>query len=144
MMDRDFDYNKLPNGWALCYLTECSRKEECMRYQACLSVPYTRNQCVLPTVLRKVKCPYFHPIRKVRVTKGFRHIFKDVKERNHSAMRSRIANYLGRGGTYYRYRNGEKPLMPKQQEWIPQLFHRYGYTDEVVFDSHETVYDIKN
>ena len=143
MMDKDFDYGKLPYGWAMCYLSECSRKEECMRYQVCLSAQCTKNQCVLPTVLREGECPYFHPIRKVRVAIGFKGIFREVKERDHSEIRRRIANYLGRGGTYYRYRNGERSLTPKQQEWIRQLFRRYGYTEEVVFDRYETIYEIR-
>ena len=144
MMDKDFNYSKLPYGWTLCYLSECSRKEECLRYQVCLSVTQTKSQCVLPAVLRKGKCPYFHPIRKIQVAVGFKGIFADVKERDHAEMRKRIANYLGRGGTYYRYRNGEKPLTPKQQEWIRQLFLRYGYTKELMFDRYETVYDVKD
>ena len=143
-MDKDFDYSKIPYNWAMCYLSECSRKDECLRYQVCLSTQCTKNQCVLPTALRKGECPYFHPIRKVRVAIGFRNIFSEVKERDHSAIRRKIANYLGRGGTYYRYRNGERELSPKQQEWIRQLFRRYGYTDEVVFDRYETIYDIRN
>lgn len=94
-MDKGFDFSKLPYSWAMCYLSECSRKEE---------------------------CPYFHPIRKVQVAIGFKDIFREVKERDHSAIRRKIANYMGRGGTYYRYRNGERHLTPKQQEWIRQLF----------------------
>ena len=143
-MDKDFDNSKIPYNWAMCYLSECSRKDECLRYQVCLSAQCTKNQCVLPTALRKGECQYFHPIRKVRVAIGFRNIFSEVKERDHSAIRRKIANYLGRGGTYYRYRNGERELSPKPQEWIRQLFRHYGYTDEVVFDRYETIYDIRN
>jgi hypothetical protein len=42
-------------------------------------------------------------------------------------MRAKIAEYLGGGGRYYRYRNGTKLLMPEQQQWIRNLFKRYGY-----------------
>ena len=143
MLDKDFNYSKLPYGWTLCSLSECSRKEECLRYQVCQSVTLTRGQCVLPAVLLKETCPYFHPIRKVNVAIGFKGIFREVKERDHSEIRRKIANYLGRGGTYYRYRNGERSLTPKQQEWIRQLFRRYGYTEEVVFDRYETIYEIR-
>ena len=35
-MDKDFNFSMVLHGWALCYLGECKRKEECMRYQMCL------------------------------------------------------------------------------------------------------------
>ena len=35
-MDKDLNFSMVPHGWALCYLGECKRKEECMRYQMCL------------------------------------------------------------------------------------------------------------
>lgn len=143
MIDKDFDFSKIPYTWAMCYLSECSRRDECLRYQVCMSAGFTLRQCVLPAVLRKGECPYFHPIRKVRVAIGFKGIFSEVRYRDHSTIRSKIANYLGRGGTYYRYRNGERALSPEQQEWIRQLFRRYGYTDEVVFDRYETIYEMK-
>lgn len=132
----------MPFNWVLCYISECSRKEECMRYQVCLKAPdkVTRNICVLPTVMRRETCPYFHPIKIVRAAIGFRGIFHEVKERHHAAMRAEIAAYLGGGGTFYRYRNGNKPLMPEQQEWIRKLFRKYGYSEEVEFDDYEDLY----
>ena len=51
-----------------------------------------------------------------------------------------MARYLGSGGTFYRYRNGERLLMPEQQEWIKNMFTRYGYTDEIEFDGYKEVY----
>ena len=141
-MDKTFDFKGIPYGWAFCYISECSRKEECMRYQVCKIAPddRTKNPCVLPTVMRAESCPHFHPVQVVRAAAGFRHIFAEVKEKHHASMRAKMASYLGSGGTFYRYRNGEKLLMPEQQEWIKKLFLRYGYTEEVVFDSYKDVY----
>lgn len=141
-MDNNFDFKQVPNGWVLCYISACNRKEECMRYQFCLSAPdkLTKTQCVLPTVLKKSECPHFMPIRIVKAAKGFHHIFDEVKEKHHAAMRVEMARYLGAGGSFYRYRNGEKLLMPEQQEWIRKMFQRYGYSEEVVFDDYEDVY----
>ena len=28
-----FNFSQVPYNWALCYISECGRKEECMRYQ---------------------------------------------------------------------------------------------------------------
>lgn len=141
-MGNDFDFSQIPYNWALCYIAECSRKEECMRFQVCQDVPdeLTKNPCVLPTVMRRNVCPHFHPISIVRAAVGFLHIFDEVKEKHHAAMRKELAGYLGGGGTFYRYRNGEQLLMPEQQEWIKKMFLRYGYTEEVVFDNYKNVY----
>ena len=113
-----------------------------MRYQVCKLAPngLTRNNCVLPTVMNKKECPHFSPIQVVRAAVGFSRIFAEVKEKHHAAMRREMAGYLGGGGTFYRYRNGERLLMPEQQEWIKKMFLRYGYTEEVVFDDYKDVY----
>lgn len=142
MLDLSFDFGQVPDRWALCGLSECSRKDECMRYQVCQHAPVdmTRGFCVLPTVLKKEVCPHFFPIEVVRAAVGFRGIFSEVKESDHVALRLEIASYLGRGGTYYRYRNGERLLMPEQQEWIRQLFRKFGYQAELDFDGYKMVY----
>ena len=141
-MGKNFDFRQVPFNWALCYISECGRKEDCMRYQVCLSAPdgVTKNPCVLPTVMRKENCPHFHPIQVVRAAVGFQHIFAEVKEKHHASMRSEMAKYLGSGGTFYRYRNGERLLMPEQQEWIKNMFRRYGYTEEIEFDNYKNIY----
>ena len=104
IVKESFDFNQVPYNWALYYISECSRKEECMRYQVCKLAPIglTRNNCVLPTVMNKKECPHFTPIQVVRAAVG------EVKEKHHAAMRRELAGYLGGGGTFYRYRNGER------------------------------------
>lgn len=141
-MDKTFNYNQVPYGWTLCYIHECSRKDECMRYQVCKLAPkgVTKNSCVLPTVMQMDSCPHFHSIEVVHAAVGFRNIFSEVKEKHHASMRAELAGYLGGGGTFYRFRNGERLLMPEQQEWIAKMFRHYGYTEEVIFDDYKNVY----
>ena len=143
MLPENFDFSQKPNGWALCYIAECSRRHECMRYQVCkqaATVGMNQSVCILPTVMNRAECPYFAPIQIVRAAAGFSRIFAEVKEKHHAAMRRELAAYLGTGGSFYRYRNGQRLLMPEQQEWIKRLFQRYGYTAGVVFDDYKDVY----
>lgn len=144
-MEKDFNFSQVPHGWALCYLGECKRKEECMRYQMCLLAPEetTRQTCVLPTVLRQKVCPHFHPIKKIRVAVGFQKLLDELKAKDQATIRLKLMGYLGHGGTYYRYRNGKNSLTPEQQEWIKKLMRRYGYTAEDIFDSYREEYQFR-
>lgn len=141
-MDKDFDFSQVPSHWSLCYVAECERKDECMRYQACLRAPlgHIRHPCVLPTVTRRSQCPQFHPIHKVRVAVGFRYIFDKVLAKDIADMRAQVSAYLGNKSAFYDYRKGKRALTPRQQEWISHLFRRYGYTHEVVFDAYKDVF----
>lgn len=141
-MDKTFDFSQVPYDWTMCYIERCSNKEDCMRYQVCKLAPetMTRNNCVLPNALKNKECPHFMPIKIVHAAAGFWHIFDEIKARHSHVMRMKLANYLGTGGSYYRYRNGETLLMPKQQEWIKQMFRAYGYEEVVVFDDYKDVY----
>ena len=141
-MDKDFDFKQVPPHWPLCYVAACGRKDECMRYQACLWAPkgQVRHPCVLPTVTQRKQCPQFHPIQKMRVAVGFRYIFNKVLAKDIADMRSQMRVYLGNKSAFYDYRKGKRPLVPRQQDWIVQLFRRYGYTHEVEFDAYKDIF----
>ena len=143
MIEQDFDFRQVPKTWALCYIGECKRKKECMRYQLQLLATdetYCRP-CILPTVMRDGKaCQHFHPIEKVRAAAGFKKILTEVKEKHRASIRLKLISYLGPGGTFYRYRNGKSLLMPEQQKWIVNLLREYGYTDGIEFDGYKELY----
>lgn len=141
-MDKDFNFKQVPRSWALCYLSECPRHAECLRYQACLAAPDGRvyHKCILPSVLRQGACQYFRPVEKVRAAVGFRNIFGKVLAKDITNMRKELAAYLGSRATFFRYQRGDLLLESAQQEWIQQMFRRYGYTDEVTFDSYREIY----
>lgn len=141
-MDKDFDFKQVPYDWAMCYVAACPRKDECLRYQVYLNSPkgWTMNKCVMPNALLKKTCLHFHPIRKMQAAIGFTNIFNEVKAKDIAEMRKELAVFLGSTTTFYRYRKGEILLNPRQQQWIRDMFRRYGYTEEVVFDGSKEVY----
>lgn len=142
MLDENFNFSDVPEDWTLCYVSECGRRDECMRYQVQLKAPrkLTQCPCVLPTVLKGKSCPHFMPIRLVQAAAGFKDIFREVKAVDLPMMRERIKQYLGGNGTYYLYRNGKKLLMPEQQAWIRRFFKRCGYDENVEFEEYRNVY----
>ena len=71
-------------------------------------------------------------------------MFARVKSRDDIyTMRRELTDYLGSKGTYYRYKYGEKPLSPEQQQWILRLFAQHGYTEGLEFDEYIDGYDFK-
>lgn len=141
-MDNDFDFSQVPFNWPLCYVGQCPRHEECLRYQANLHAPkqVTTHPCVMPTALEYDSCPHFHPIRKVRAAAGFRYIVSELKEKDLYPIRVEMTAYLGSRATYYRYKNGQLLLTPAQQERIKKILQRHGYTNEVRFDGYQEIY----
>ena len=117
-----------------------------MRYQMCLlaTEETTRTTCVLPTVLKQKVCPHFHPIKKIRVATGFEKMFDEVKAKDQAVIKAKLMGYLGPKSTYYRYRSGERSLTPTQQEWILDLFRRYGYTEGIDFDGYKEEYRFRS
>jgi hypothetical protein len=142
----ELEYDEIPSGWPVCFLNGCPLQGECLRHKAGLTLPPTALQtlAVTPAARKEDGCPMFFPIQTVRVALGFTRIFKEVKQRHAPEMRARLARYLGGNGTYYRYRRGERPLMPGQQQWIKDLFSSYGYTEEVAFDAYRDVFRFYN
>lgn len=141
-MDKDFDFKQVPRNWALCYVSECPRKDECLRYQACLQAPPLKymRKCVMPNILLQKKCPMFRPIEKMQVAFGFRNIFNEVKAKDIVRMRSELKDFFGSRSTLYRYQVGRRPLTPLQQQWIKNMFRRHGYSDDLAFDESKDVY----
>ncbi len=139
-----FDFNDVSPQLALCFNEGCPRKEECMRYVVGRQVPdrKTSGMAVYPNALHGGACEYFYQLRLVRAARGFGNIFADVKQKHVAEMRQQMEHYLGGHGTYYRYKRGERLLMPEQQEWICRLFEKYGYDRNVVFSDYQQVYDL--
>lgn len=140
----DFTFSLLPPSWLFCFLSECPRGEECVHFLSGTVVPDDKKRgfAVFPTALKDGDCPYFKPIRKIRAAWGFDAILRDVKHRDIEEVRRSIMKYLGNKTAYYRYNNGTRLLSPEQQDWIINLMHSYGYTDELSFDNYQDVYDI--
>ena len=138
----EMNFNEAPAMWALCFNQDCQMKERCLRFAVGQQVTdKTCGRAVYPNALKDGACDYFQELRIVRAACGFGDIFANVKSRHAATMRLKLEQYLGGHGTYYRYKNGTRLLMPEQQEWIRQLFRSYGYDETVVFNSYLDVFD---
>ena len=138
-----FDFEFVPQGYMLCFAQECPLGENCMRRLAGEHVPanLTRGAAVYPNAQKDGKCPFFKQIRMVKAAKGFGDLLAHVKRSDYPRMLAMLKRLVGSGGTYYRYRSGERLLMPEQQERIRQLMRDHGYSDDVAFKRYVTVFD---
>lgn len=141
-----FDFNLAPEWWPVCQNADCPQSATCLRYVACQNMPpmLTVWPCVMSGAMKDGSCSFFVKNEKVRFARGFKIMFARVKSRDDIyTMRRELTDYLGSKGTYYRYKYGEKPLSPEQQQWILRLFAQHGYTEGLEFDEYIDGYDFK-
>lgn len=134
----------VPADYLYCFNTGCPREKECMRHFAAENIDskIVVGSAVFPTALQVAGgCDRFKQKRLIKAAWGFEKLFCEVKERHASLLRDKLKAYLGGNGTYYRYHHGDRLLTPEQQEWIFDLFHRYGYTDGLEFEGYREVWD---
>lgn len=135
-------HEDVPNGWAVCFLESCKRKNECLRYKAGLTLPNKEftTYAVAPAALKKAQCPCFRSIGIVRIAAGFKGLMEDLKVGEMRSARLDLIRLLNGRSNYYRYLNGKHTLSPKQQEEIRKILHAHGYDGPTDFDSHQDRY----
>lgn len=139
-----YDFRNVPPGWQLCFLDECPKKDLCLRQLVGRHLTGDRDfgPAVYPTIKRNEEgCWLFADSEPKSMAWGLRKIFSEVKSRDELALRNQIKQYLGGHSNYYRYHNGERLLSPEKQEWIINLFQKYGYSENLEFDHYTLVYD---
>lgn len=141
----DLTYEMLPPSWAFCFVDNCPKAPDCIRHISSRVIPsgVTTGIAVYPTAASGDNCPHFKQTRKIHAAWGFDTLFDEVKQKDTTALRNALKHYLGGHGTYYRYHNGEKLLSPEQQEWIINLFKKYGYAANLQFDHYRDAYDLE-
>ena len=142
-----FDFRNVPASWPLCFLTGCPKQDECLRQLAARYLPENRD--FGPVIYPNMKigaegCRFFVTGQPKRMAWGFQTIFAEVKSKDEKGLRLAMKHYLNGHANYYRYHHGERLLSPEQQEWIINLFRRYGYTEGLTFDNYIYVYDFKH
>lgn len=134
---------RVPDHATCCFIEECPKKNECLHY-LCWSWLWQNRKSgnsVFPEALRNGECKLFAPLRVVRTAWGFDALFKDVKLRDAKTLRQQMREILGSKGQYYRYKLGQRKLLPEQQDEIKRLFSEFGYAD-ADFDNFSTELDL--
>ena len=139
------DISEMPATWALCQSTECERSGECLRHLMFHQMPANRTSwpCLLPAAVQPTAtCAHFVKAEKVRMAWGWCRLYGQLQGRKlQHAVRMALTNMLGSKGTYYRYRNGERPMNAAMQQMVTDRLRAAGYNGEVVFDRYGDAYD---
>ena len=131
LLKKAFEYGNVPSLISYCFTEQCPMKNECIHYLSSLykSDDIKQGHAIFPNALQDDKCQFFAPLRVVKMAWGFENLFAEVKVKDAPRLRSEMRDYLGSKGQYYRYKLGQLKLLPEQQEYIKQIFARFGYKD---------------
>lgn len=142
MKTQKLEWEIVPTGWAVCFNERCTKRDECLRYQAGLLAPETLHAacCVMPAAWSGNVCKLFAPMTTERYAYGFASLYDMVKKKDYTPLRKLLTMKLQNKGYYYRYLRGELPLSPAQQQIVKEAFAQYGYTDNIRFDNTEYRY----
>ncbi|MCD8183408.1 MAG: DUF6078 family protein [Bacteroides sp.] len=145
-MEKDFDYNSIPKTYLYCLNAKCTRFAKCLRYQAAIHAnPKLASISVVnPSYIagQEKDCPHFQPDRLSRFALGITNLLDKIPHAQAVRLRDSLYSHLGRS-MYYRIRNRERLIHPEEQEFIRQLFLRYGIKEKPVFDEYVELYDWK-
>lgn len=71
-----------------------------------------------------------------RYAKGAKHIYDEVRMKHYGAIKAGVRQILGARTSYYRCINGTRLITEEQQKSIVNLYRRYGYNTDNLFDEY--------
>lgn len=129
--------HSVPSHYPYCFHNHCVRSSQCMRYLAGenINTDDFTIRIINPTRIPAdtSECPYFQVIRKDRMAWGVKNLLNKVPYKDGVSMRKQLVNYFGKT-VYYRIYRLERPLTPKEQEYIRELFRQHGIAQEPEYE----------
>lgn len=133
----------VPYQFARCFNAQCTQSEKCLRRQAALrdATNYPTITIINPNCIPAdgVDCPHFKSVQKVRVAWGVKRLIDKIPYEDALSIRNQLVGHFGKS-RFYRFYREENGLMPKDQAYIRQLFHKKGYTEEPDFGHYTDEY----
>ena len=91
-MEDNFDYGAVPYNFAHCFNDRCPKGEKCLRHL--VAVHSTDLHSIISVVNPKCvpeegnTCPFYKPVRKIRVAWGVTHLLDTVPHREEYVARA--------------------------------------------------------
>ena len=143
MEEKELKAKDIPGGYALCFNSDCAKKNTCMHYLAKQLKGCERNngQAVYPTAWQDGKCSCYKEKKLVQNAWGFSQLYCNLPSYLRAEARRSVSALFGSGnGQYYRAHHGWIMVSPKRQEEIKEVLAKFGNND-VKFDHYVKVWD---
>ena len=142
MEEKELKAKDIPGGYALCFNSDCKKKDSCLHYQAALVADARdKGQAVYPAAWRDGKCRCYSEKRLVQNAWDFSQLYRDLPSYLRAEARRSVSALFGSGnGQYYRAHHGEIMVSPKKQKEIMEVLAKFGNND-VKFDHYVTEWD---
>lgn len=144
-MKKDFDYQAMPFHFAHCLNEHCLRADTCLRRQMTLLMPKDRGTVTVINpeyvALDGKDCSYFIDEKPLQYARGMSHLLDHVPHADAVVIKAQMIAYFGKT-VFYRCRNKERLIKPKEQEYIKGLLHRRGIKEAPLFDEYVEYYDL--
>ena len=125
------------NHYLPCFINECKRHNSCLHW---LITPYVSGDTlnVMSVNPRNPEvnsnhCPFYRENKIVKNAKGMNHLLDEIPYNDAKAIKRELIRVFSRK-RFYEYRNGTRPIPPKDQQHIARIFHEEGWDGEIRYD----------
>lgn len=136
------DYSKVPKGFVHCLNGNCKQAEHCLRYQVTLHLSAIRRdfRTLNPVWTKPEKdCSEFMSDTPVKYAYGWTHMFDKLIHEKAVAIKDELLYHYGKSD-FYRLKRKEKSFTPKAQQYVRNVFLRYGVEEEPTYDEYQYEY----
>lgn len=141
-MEENLNYfEKAPEGYSLCFQSQCASAAKCLRALAARDINKSVPKLTIVNPLSvnttsEGECPSFKSVDKARIARGFTNALRLIPMGNVENVRKTITEQLNQRDYYY-LRSGEKQMNPKMQEQIAAILTANGAPEPIEFDRYE-------
>lgn len=133
MNNKEPQYEMMPEHYMLCFNDDCPLADDCLHRLAARS-GHRKDEVVTaanPLRCNGESCRFYKQNKISTMAYGMVDSFHEVKADDIVLLRNTLIEHFGRG-SYYLRRNGMRAITPEEQEYISNVFRKFGY--EVTFD----------
>jgi hypothetical protein len=132
-------YKEVPRGYAHCVSSTCPLSETCLRAIAWRSLP--KKKIIVPVVnpactAESEACEYFRTCAPSTLALGFTRMQSLMLPKQYEAFSALLKAHFGRN-PYFQRRNGQRPILPEEQELIRQTLAQVGARTNLKFDAYK-------